>query len=161
MSVNIMRRKTPYLYIASSWRNKHYGFALKMARGAAASAGAEGPEFGCYDFRDANGYFKWEQIDSNWENWSTEEYIKAIHHSEAERGWNNDFGAMERATAMLLVAPCGRSAHLELGWAAGRGIPTAIYMPEKQEPELMYRMVNVILTEPHDVIHWVRGLWSS
>lgn len=42
----------------------------------------------------------------------------------------------------VLVLPCGRSAHTEAGWFAGRGLKTIVYMPGKQEPELMYKLFD-------------------
>lgn len=42
----------------------------------------------------------------------------------------------------VLVLPCGRSAHTEAGWFAGRGLKTIVYMPEKQEPELDRKAVE-------------------
>ena len=55
------------------------------------------------------------------------------------------------ADAFVLVMPCGRSAHLELGWAAGAGKPTAILLSDG-EPELMYKMVDDICVSIDEVI---------
>ena len=48
---------------------------------------------------------------------------------------------MEWADAFVLLMPCGRSAHLEAGWAIGAGKPTAILL-SAGEPELMYKMAD-------------------
>jgi hypothetical protein len=53
--------------------------------------------------------------------------------------------AMEWADACVLVLPCGRSAHTEAGWFAGKGIKTVVYIPEKQEPELMYKLFDAVV----------------
>ena len=45
----------------------------------------------------------------------------------------------------MLVLPCGRSAHTEAGWFAGKGIKTVVYIPEKQEPELMYKLFDAVV----------------
>lgn len=45
----------------------------------------------------------------------------------------------------MLILPCGRSAHTEAGWFAGRGLKTIVYMPEKQEPELMYKLFDRVV----------------
>ena len=42
-------------------------------------------------------------------------------------------------------ASCGRSAHTEAGWFAGRGLKTIVYMPGKQEPELMYKLFDRVV----------------
>jgi len=52
---------------------------------------------------------------------------------------------MEWADACVLVLPCGRSAHTEAGWFAGRGLKTIVYIPEKQEPELMYKLFDAVV----------------
>jgi len=56
----------------------------------------------------------------------------------------------------VLVLPCGRSAHLELGWAAGQGKRTAILLDGPQvTPELMYKMVDHISTDAFDLLGWL------
>jgi hypothetical protein len=44
----------------------------------------------------------------------------------------------------VLVLPCGRSAHLEAGWAKGAGKRLVILLDEQNEPELMYRFADAI-----------------
>ena len=39
------------------------------------------------------------------------------------------------------MLPCGRSIHTETGWFAGKGRTAIAYIPEKQEPELMYKLL--------------------
>ena len=155
-----LQEPTPYLYVASSWRNTWYPLVVKMVRAAAAAAGADEPDFGVYDFRAADGGFRWTEVDPEWESWTTEQYRTALRHPAAERGWRNDKGALDAATACLLVGPCGRSAHLELGYAAGRGLPCAIFLPEAQEPELMYRFAADILTDGTEVVEWATNVFA-
>ena len=52
---------------------------------------------------------------------------------------------MKWADCCVLVLPCGRSAHTEAGWFAGRGLKTIVYIPEKQEPELMYKLFDAVV----------------
>jgi hypothetical protein len=67
--------------------------------------------------------------------------------------------AMEKADAFVLVLPCGRSAHLELGWAVGAGKRTAILLdPDARDevtPELMYRMVDFVTPSVYDLLGWL------
>ncbi len=99
--------------------------------------------FEVYDFKDKDG-FHWSDIDSNWKNWTNDEYIHAMNHPLAEKGFKRDFEAMEWADTFVLVQPCGRSAHLEMGWACGQGKRTVILLnPHSEvEPELMAKMVD-------------------
>lgn len=64
--------------------------------------------------------------------------------------WRNKYqpevvAAMLWADTCVLVLPCGRSAHTEAGWFAGRGLKTIVYMPGKQEPELMYKLFDRVV----------------
>jgi hypothetical protein len=51
---------------------------------------------------------------------------------------------MTSCDTCVLVLPCGRSAHTEAGWFAGRGKKVIVYLPERQEPELMYKLFSAI-----------------
>jgi len=45
------------------------------------------------------------------------------------------------------VLPCGRSAHLELGYAAGQGKQSFVLLnPDRFEPELMYLLNTALVT---------------
>lgn len=98
------------VYVASSWRNKYYPEVVKQLK----SHG-----FDVYDFRnppDGKGGFFWKDIDPNWEDWSTKDYIGQLNHPWAEYGFKRDIDAMKDADVCVLVLPCGRSAHSEAGW---------------------------------------------
>ncbi len=125
------------IYVASSWRNDTQPFVVLYLR-------AKGHEV--YDFRNPPKKigFAWSEIDPDWENWTTGEYIESLDHPLAVEGFESDMGAMDWADACVLVLPAGRSANTEAGWMRGAGKFTAVYIPEKQEPELMYRMHDVI-----------------
>ena len=139
------------VYVASSWRNKHYPEVVKQLK----SHG-----FDVYDFRnppDGKGGFFWKDIDSNWENWSTRDYIDQLHHPWAEYGFKRDIDAMKDADVCVLVLPCGRSAHSEAGWMAGAGKRVIAYIPEKQEPELMYKMFDYVTDNLEQLIEMIDG----
>jgi hypothetical protein len=134
------------IYVASSWRNERQQKVVQQLR----EAGHE-----VYDFRNpapGNHGFHWEEIDANWQRWSAKEFIKALDHAVAETGFDHDYTAMQWAEAFVLVLPCGRSAHLELGWAAGMNKVTFVLLEqEKYEPELMYKLANYICVSIHTV----------
>ena len=122
------------IYVASSWKNKRQPEVVKALR-------AEGHEV--YDFKNSEG-FNWRDIDDDWVSWSPAKYRDMLDHPSAVRGFESDVKAMNWAHAFVLVAPCGRSAHLEFGWAIGTCLPSFILLEEQQEPELMYRMADSI-----------------
>jgi hypothetical protein len=137
-----------YVYVASSWRNPMQDAVVAVLR----AAGID-----CYDFKNPEGGtgFAWSSIDPDWMNWTAAEYIEALEHPLAIAGYKSDFDAMQRADTFVLVLPCGRSAHLELGWAVGQGKRTAILTRNGEEPELMARMVDHIAPHMHDLLGWL------
>lgn len=136
------------IYVASSWRNKYQPALVDILR----QAGHE-----VYDFRNppnGKGGFAWSDIDENWEQWTTDEYFKALEHPIAEEGFASDFDGMKWADCCVMVLPCGRSANTEAGWMKGAGKTVYVFSPEKQEPELMYKIhdglfsdVNILVAE--------------
>lgn len=139
------------IYLASSWRNPLQPVMVKILK-------AWGHEV--YDFRNpapGNHGFHWSEIDPNWQNWTTAEYLKALQHPIAEAGFTVDFDAMKWADAFVLLLPCGRSAHLELGWAVGAGKPSAIFSPDvRLEPELMVKMASIVTDSYADLQLWLK-----
>lgn len=90
---------------------------------------------------------------SDWEEVS--EYLRMVNHPRALEGFRSDFDAMQAADTFVMVLPCGKSAHLELGWAVGAGKRTAILLEDPVEPELMYRMVDYMATSVSDLLNWL------
>ena len=124
------------IYVASSWRNNRQPDVVKFLRNLG---------YDVYDFKNPklgdNG-FHWSEIDPNWQNWTPDEFRKALNHPMAKDGFKSDMSALEACDLCVLVTPCGRSAHLELGHANGRGKHTVILMEKPEEPELMYKMCD-------------------
>jgi hypothetical protein len=56
-----------------------------------------------------------------------------------------------------MVQPCGRSAALELGWAAGAGKPTIVLLAAA-EPELMLKMADYFCLTIEEVIETLRRI---
>jgi hypothetical protein len=134
------------IYLASSWRNPAQPAAVVQLR----AAGHE-----VYDFRNPpeQAGFGWEGIHPDWLNWTTAQYIEALDHPLAVAGFKADFDAMEWADTFVLLLPCGRSAHLEAGWACGAGREVYIVHPDGEEPELMAKMATAIVATVADVLH--------
>ncbi len=138
------------IYVASSWRNQYFESVVEALR----SAGHE-----VYDFRNPprrTGAFKWSNLDPDYMNWTTKQYCEGLKDPRSETQFANDIEAMEWADTCVLVLPCGRSAHTEAGWFAGKGCKTIAYIPEPQEPELMYKLFDLVtdnLEEVLEVMH--------
>lgn len=149
--------KPSYVYVASSWRNI-------MQVGVCAALRSAGIDH--YDFKNPPGGtgFSWREVKtddtpgiagkgSDWEQ--VDEYLRMVNHPRALDGFQSDFSAMEKADTFVLVLPCGKSAHLELGWACGAGKRTAILLENPVEPELMYRMVDYLAPSLFDLLGWL------
>lgn len=139
------------IYVASSWRCADQPSVVEALR----EAGHE-----VYDFRNppAGTGFAWSEIDANWLEWGVDTYRDLLNHQRAVEGFASDFDAMRWADTFVLVLPCGRSAHLELGWAVGQGKRTAILLSQDEfEPELMYRMVDKLATSLDELLSWVEA----
>lgn len=134
------------IYVASSWRNIYYPSVVCALREAGHDV---------YDFRNPpNGDpgFHWTDVDPRAMEWAPSEYQEGLHHPKAERQFKNDIEAMESCDACVLVLPCGRSAHTEAGWFAGRGKKVIAYIPELVEPELMYKLFAGVATTMEEVL---------
>lgn len=136
------------IYVASSWRNALYEGVLAVLRAA---------ELPFFDFRHpapGNDGFHWHEIDPDWQQWLPAHYRQALAHPRAEEGFRCDMDALKACDTLLLVLPCGRSAHLELGYAIGAGKKTIIYWPLDlpMEPELMYKAADALCLTMGEVL---------
>ena len=142
------------IYVASSWRNDRQPAVVAALR----EAGHE-----VYDFRNPpnRSGFAWSQIDPDWEGWDAATYVELLDHPLAKAGFAADMDALEDADATVLVMPCGRSAHLELGFAVGDRQPTAVLLEERSEPELMYKMCDLLTPNLDEILDWLAELRPS
>lgn len=124
------------IYVASSWRNEIQPEVVRALRAAGHDV---------YDFknpRPGDHGFDWAEIDPDWKDWTPGLFVESLQHPIAEAGFSSDMNALAGCEVCVLVMPCNRSAHLEAGWAAGAGKEVFILIPEKCEPELMYKMTD-------------------
>jgi hypothetical protein len=135
------------IYVASSWRNDRQPEAVSALR-------RDG--YDVYDFKDAEG-FRWSEVDGGYHDWDFDGWRQGLTHDAAERGFKRDMDALVGADACVLVLPCGRSAHLEAGYAIGQGKPTAIWVPEYDTPDLMVKMAGLLTDSLADVALWLRS----
>lgn len=144
-----------YVYVASSWRCLMQPSVVRILKAAGIDH---------YDFRNPpNGTgFSWHEVmagfDMDRQLADVQDYLAALEHPRSIEGFNADFEAMQRADTFVLVLPCGRSAHLELGWAVGQGKRTAILLDpatEKATPELMYRMADLVTHSMMDLLEFL------
>ena len=141
------------IYVASSWRNEARQQATVLAL---RDAGHD-----VYDFRNpapGDTGFGWRQC-------ATPEQVKdprafrdeVLTHPIAKSGFDKDMRALRDADATVLVLPCGRSAHLELGYAIGALQHTIVLLDDPMsEPELMYLACSQMCTSIAEVVEALR-----
>lgn len=137
------------IYVASSWRNTYQSVVVETLRRAGHDV---------YDFRNpapGDKGFSWTQCVED-KQWLKDPAIfrdRVLTHPIAIAGFEKDMTALRAADATVLVLPCGRSAHLELGWAAGAGQKSIVLLDDPMsEPELMYKMNTMICTTLVEVV---------
>jgi hypothetical protein len=148
------QNKPRRIYLASSWRNPTQPAVLAALR----DAGHE-----VYDFRNpALGQkgFAWSDCggiaaqDGPSKGAKTiPSYLEAIRSARAAAGFTLDKAALDWCDTCVLALPCGRSAHLELGYATGQGKDTYVLLHEHQfEPELMYLLNTGICASLQELV---------
>lgn len=118
------------IYVASSWRNSKQTAIVETIQGMG---------FNVYDFKNPKTAFRWSDIDPDWETWTPTQMRKALDHPLAVKAYVGDFQALDNCDALVLVLPCGRSAHAEAGYVAGQGKPVFVLFSDG-DPELMYKI---------------------
>ncbi len=129
------------IYVASSWRNARQPEVVAALR----ECGHE-----VFDFRNpapGDTGFAWSLIDPLWHEADPATFQRLLEHPIARRGFERDMDALRWCDVCVLVLPCGRSAHLEAGWAAGSGRQVFILLDEASEPELMYGMAYALCSD--------------
>jgi hypothetical protein len=140
------------IYVASSWRNNSQEDVVAFLR-------KQGHEV--YDFKNpphGKGGFAWSDIDPEWKEWNTEQYKEALMHPIAEYGFNSDFDGMKWADVCVMVLPCGRSANTEAGWMKGSGKTVIVYQPIMQEPELMYKIYDLVSDNLFEIDRMIKSI---
>lgn len=139
------------VYVAASWRTPVQPYVVERIRQAGLTV---------YDFRNppSRAGFGWEQISGDWKQWTPEQYMKALDHDLARAGFDSDITALQQCYACVLLQPSGRSAALELGYAAGMGKRCAVLLAAGQEPELMLKVAEFMTPHLSELVTWLTSL---
>ncbi len=97
------------------------------------------------------------EADEQWQEYERlrgRTYKGAIYGEHASTVFNFDYRHLAESDVVVMVLPCGKSGHLEFGWAIGQG--KRGYILFDQEPErydIMYRFATEIYFHPDELLH--------
>ena len=118
------------VYVASSWRNEVYPEVVEALRQAGHDV---------YDFRRQGG------SDWNPTEMSSSQLFDYLDHPKVQSIFKHDMDALVASDAVVCVLPCGRSAHLELGYGIGAGKRTVLLWHDGDAPDIMHKAVDAIV----------------
>ena len=124
------------IYIASSWKNE--GIVKVLAQ----QLRREGYEVDAFCDDSTGRYvFHWSEIGDKEEL----DAINFLANPKSHRAYREDKKWLDWADSLIMVAPCGKSSHLEAGYMKGRGRKVIFFGDfPKGEFEVMYDMADYI-----------------
>lgn len=107
-----------------------------------ASWAAAGPHADDYwrDFERSQGY----------------SYEEALQQPAAQHIFSFDRHWLDKATTAVLVQPAGKSGHLELGWALGRGKKGFILLDNPDRWDVMALFADGVTTDIGRLVEWLK-----
>lgn len=118
------------VYVASSWHNEVYPGVVETLRRAGHNV---------YDFRRQGG------SDTNPPEMTSGQLLDFLDEPKVRSIFKNDMDALVESDAVVCVLPCGRSAHLELGYGIGAGKRTVLLWHDGDAPDIMHKAVDTIV----------------
>ena len=80
-------------------------------------------------------------------------YVEALRAPAARHIYDFDLHYLRESREAVLIAPAGRSAHLELGWTLGQGKRGYVLLePDSQRWDVMYQFATGVFTDVESLI---------
>lgn len=100
--------------------------------------------------------------DTHWTRYEREgrgrSFREALEGKAAVNAFEFDYTHLIQCRAAVMVMPCGKSGHLELGWVIGRYKPGFILLDgEPAEYELMYKFATGIAYTEEELVEMLEG----
>ncbi|KKM77499.1 hypothetical protein LCGC14_1369480 [marine sediment metagenome] len=126
------------IYIASSWKNQKAVIEL------AEYLERHGLEVDAFCRTNDKRYaFHWSELVDNEEDLANYNAIDMMSDPRTQRAFKEDMKWLDWAECVIMLMPCGRSSHLEAGYAKGQGKLLYIYGDfPKGEFDVMYGMAD-------------------
>ena len=104
-----------------------------------------------YDFRRQGG------SDSNPSAMTSDKLLDFLDLPKVRSIFKNDMDALVESDAVVCVLPCGRSAHLELGYGIGAGKRTVLLWHDGDAPDIMHKAVDAIVFSVDEIPEALTG----
>lgn len=130
------------VYVASSLHNEVYPEVVESLRQAGHDV---------YDFRHQGG------SDSNPAEMTSDQLLDFLDEPKVRSIFRNDMDALVESDAVVCVLPCGRSAHLELGYGIGAGKRTVLLWHDGDAPDIMHKAVDAIVFSVAEISGALKG----
>lgn len=135
------------IYLIGSLRNPRIPYVADEMRGAGLEV---------FDDWHAAG----PDADDAWQRYEQQRgrsYTEALDGAHARNVFDFDRFHLSQSYAAVLVAPAGKSAHLELGWMLGQGKRGYVLLDgEPERFDVMYRFATGVFTELDALIKELR-----
>lgn len=129
------------IYLASSWKNQQ--LVLNTAQGLE-SLGYEVDAF-CRG-TDKRYSFHWSEMVDDEKDLAKYDAIDFLFDARCQRAFREDKKWLEWADCVVMILPCGKSSHMEAGYAAGKGKKLYIVGDfPKGEFDVMYGFANSLM----------------
>lgn len=141
-------RPDPYVYVIGSLRNPYIPIWAQNIR--------EELKVEVFDDWHSAG----PEADDMWKLYETgrgRSFLEALDGHAAKHVFDFDLHHLTKATHVVLVLPAGKSGHLELGWAAGKGKKTFVVLDDPDRWDVMYQFVDHVVPDTDELIR-VMGL---
>lgn len=118
-------------YVASSYKNEEVRNVIETLE-------VNGVD--CHDWisdEAPEAWDTWFKKTADSPTWDSKRHVDFMWDEQMQRIARIDYAEMDKADIGILVLPAGRSAHLELGYMIGRGLPTAVYFPDTFPPQII------------------------
>lgn len=91
------------------------------------------------------------EADDHWKSYEKERgrtYVEALEGAAAKNVYAFDKRNLDASDAAILILPAGKSGHLELGYMAGKGKLTYVFMDDKEDRwDVMYQFASGIFSQ--------------
>ena len=139
------------IYLASSWKNE------VDVRRLAIRLRNEGCEVDCLcEPKEGRFVFSWRELVENHKELLNHNAKDFLDHPKVLRAYQEDIKYLDWADCLILLLPCGNSAHMEAGYIKGAG--KLLYILggfESGKFDVMYGMANKLFwlaSQMHDLI---------